>query len=102
MSLEEEEKKSKLYKVILLAHKVLLSGGAWGESESRGKGVQERRKEDREHDGMKANCINSIPILLLCCDRLSNMQAHFLCQRLEEGSQERLSLLRALAFSPAL
>lgn len=48
-----------------------------------------RRKAKRKHTGMKAKCINSPPILLLCCDRLSNMQAHFLCQGLDEGSQER-------------
>lgn len=66
---------------------------------------QERRKARREHTGMKAKCINSPPILLLCCDRLSNMQAHFLCQRLDEGSQERtlwvsLSLPRLFLSSP--
>lgn len=69
------------------------------------KRMQERRKARREHTGMKAKCINSPPILLLCCDRLSNMQAHFLCQRLDEGSQERtlwvsLSLPRLFLSSP--
>lgn len=46
-------------------------------------GEEERREERRS--GMKAECINSPPILLPCCDRLSNMQAHFLCQRLDRG-----------------
>lgn len=88
-----------IFKLILLAHKVLLSSGAWREWE---------RREER-HTGMKAKCINSPPILLLCCDRLSNMQAHFLCQRLDGGSQERppwvsLKLPRSLSdsFFPAL
>ena len=94
-----------IYKLILLAHKVVLSSGAWRQSESRRAG---RRKAKREHTSMKAKCINSPPILLLCCDRLSNMQAHFLCQRLDEGSQERTlwvslsrpRLLPPLSFQP--
>lgn len=48
-----------------------------------------KRQREERHTAMKAKCINSPPILLLCCDRLSNMQAHFLCQRLDGGSQER-------------
>lgn len=50
---------------------------------------------------MKAKCINSPSILLLCCDRLSNMQAHFLCQRLGESSQER-TLWVSLSALPAI
>lgn len=62
---------------------MLLSSAAQRRGRVRVGGGEERREERRT--GMKAECINSPPILLPCCNRHSNMQAHFLCQRLDGG-----------------